>query len=196
MNLKSRHSSLYAAVLAVVAMTAMPASASTVSITGPSTVVPGSSLQLDVTAADFPDLYAYQFDITFDPAAFAVTSVTEGSFLPAVGATFFDPGQSDNAAGTVTFVLDTLIGPGSGASGSGSLAQLTFTALPTFSGSAYFSVSNLTALDSALNTLDVSVQGVTVSAVPEPSALLLSLAGLGVVGFAASARKAKGTLAA
>jgi hypothetical protein len=192
-----RHSSICAAALAIATMMAGPAlAAPTVSVTGPSTVVPGSLLQLDVMAAGFSDLYAYQFDITFNPAAFAVTNVTEGSFLSTVGSTFFDGGQSDNTTGTVTFVIDSLIGPGSGATGGGSLAQLTFLALPAFSGNAYFSVDNVVALDSALNTLDVSTQGTTVSAVPEPSTLLLSLAGLGVVGVAASVRKDRRPVAA
>ena len=192
-----RHFSLFAVALAGAVMIATPASAvPTVSVSGSSTVVPGSLLQLDVMAAGFTDLYAYQFDLTFDPAAFAVTNVIEGSFLSAVGSTFFDGGQSDNATGTVTFICNSLIGPGSGATGGGSLAQLTFLALPAFSGSAYFSVNNLIALDSSLNMLDVALQGATVAAVPEPSTLLLSLAGLGVVGIAASVRRGRRTVAA
>lgn len=161
----------------------------TVTFTGPTSVAPGGVLQLTVAASDFADLYAYQFDVTFNAAAFTAGSVTEGSLLSTMGTTFFDGGTADNADGTVTFVFNTLIGPGGGATGAGDLAQLTFNVAADFSGAGQFAIANFMALDSSLNAIDTTLQGITVSAVPEPSALALALAGLGFFAARRAARR-------
>ena len=105
------------------ALAALPASAAVVSLSGPSNVGTGSTFQIDVNATGFTDLYAYQFDISFDRALFGATGVTEGDFLAGVGSTFFDGGVIDDVGGTISFVFDSLIGPGPGASGSGAGCQ-------------------------------------------------------------------------
>lgn len=163
--------------------------APTVAITGPSSVVPGGTIQLDVTASGFTDLYAYQFDVAFNPTLFAATGATEGPFLATAGSTFFDGGAIDNAAGILSFVLGSLIGPGGGANGAGELAHLSFDAGALGSSSGSFTLVNFIALGSALNPIDVVLQGFAVS-VPEPSALalLLMAIGAGVVVGTASRR--------
>jgi hypothetical protein len=159
------------------ALVATPASAAVVSINGPASVAPGAPLQLDVTASGFSDLYAFQFDVTFDPALFQAVGVTEGGFLSAAGTTFFDGGTIDNGGGMVTFVFGTLIGPGAGASGSGLLAHIDFDTVGGFLSTGSFQISNLVALDSSLNPIDADVRGLRVS-IPEPSALALTLVAL------------------
>ena len=167
------------------ALVATPAAAAVVSINGPASVAPGASLQLDVTASGFSDLYAFQFDVTFDPTLFQAVGAAEGDFLSAAGTTFFDGGTIDNGGGMVTFVFGTLIGPGAGASGSGLLAHIDFDTVGGFLSTGSFQISNLVALDSSLNPIDADVQGLRVS-IPEPSALALALmaliAGVGVPG--------------
>ncbi len=178
----SRVHSLCAAAVAGAILVAAPAfAAPTLSITGPTTAAPDGSVQLTVSASDISDLYAYQFDVTFDPTKFASTGASEGTFLSSQGTTFFDGGVVDNTNGTLTFVIDSLIGPGSGVSGSGSLAELSFTAASSFSGSGAFSLANVYALDSSLNPIDVTVEGTSISAVPEPSSWGLLLVGLACV---------------
>lgn len=181
-----------ATILAGALLSVAPAfAAPNVTLSGPASATPGSTIQLTVAASDFSDLYAYQFDVSFNAAAFNVASVTEGNLLATQGTTFFDGGTVDNSNGTVSFILNTLIGPGSGATGSGSLATLTFNVGSSFTGSSSIGITNFVALDSALNPIDVSVQGLTVSAVPEPSALALTLAGLGFLGGLKLKRKVK-----
>ena len=153
----------------------------TIAITGSPGAVPGGSLQLAVTASGFADLVAFQFDIAFDAALFSATGVAEGGFLATAGSTFFDGGQIDNAAGTASFVLGTLIGPGPGASGGGTLATLQFgvSAQPTAT-SGLFRLVNVSAYDTALAPIDVVLQDHAV-AVPEPATWAMALAGLAML---------------
>src|SRR5438552_3229417 len=57
------------------------------------------------------DVYAFQFDLAYNPSVIQLADVVEGPFLPMGGTTFFLPGTIDNTAGTVTSVADTLVGP-------------------------------------------------------------------------------------
>ncbi len=145
----------------------------------------GQTFSLIVDIANLTALDAVQFGLGFDPTILSAVSVTEGSLLPSGGATFFLPGTIDNVGGTITSNADTLVGPVPGVSGSGTVASFTFDAIA--GGTTAISLSNITLLDSNLNSIEFgSIDGtVTVqsSAVPEPSGLpligvaLLSLAG-------------------
>jgi hypothetical protein len=148
-----------------------------------STVSTGDSFAVDVNIADVTDLYDYQFDLSFNPAVLQATNVLEGSFF--VGGVSFFQGFLDNTAGTITFVADSLSGPGPGLSGGGTLVEFDFTALAA--GLSDLTISNVILQDStqvgSSDTLpytttngSVNVQGTT--AVPEPSNLLLLTAGL------------------
>ena len=85
----------------VLALLVAPASATTLSFAGdPAAVQVGETFTLDVLVAESTDLYAFQFDIAFDPAIIQADAVLEGGFLSAGGqATFFMPGSIDNIAG-------------------------------------------------------------------------------------------------
>lgn len=147
----------------------------------------GGSFSVDINISSITDLYAYQFDLAFDPAILSATGVTAGLFLS--GGAGFVPGIIDNVAGTITFTADSLTGPVSGVSGSGTLASLQFTALAP--GTSALTLSNLIFLDSQLldipidttNNGTVDVSGA--AAVPEPGQflpVLVTLLGCGYWG--------------
>jgi hypothetical protein len=136
--------------------------------------------ELTVSARDIVDLYAYQFTLNFDPALLTAFAGTEGSFLPTGGSTFFSPGDIDNSAGTVTFVLSTLLGSIDGVDGSGDLATFSFDVEQ--GGSASFSLSDVLLLDSTGEIIPVDVRDL-VAPVPEPaSSWLVVMALLAVLG--------------
>ncbi len=189
MNTKIRLSSCAAALALCAALGGPAVAAPTFAIGGPASVVPGETFALSVGASGVSDLYAYQFDLSFDRSLFRAVGVSAGSFLSTAGATFFDGGSIDNAAGTISFIFETLIGPGSGVSGAGELLQLSFEAIGAGSTRGAFSLANVQALDSSLNAFDVALVGRTV-AIPEPSSLALALLALGVIGSARSSRRA------
>jgi general secretion pathway protein D len=132
-------------------------------------------VDLNVRITDVTDLYAYQFDIAFDPAIVFATGVSEGSFLSSGGATFFIAGTI--GAGTITGTANTLVGPVPGVNGSGTLAMLRFQGLSA--GTAAIALTNIVLLNSASGDISADVQNgsVTVLAgppgIPEPSSALL-----------------------
>lgn len=147
-----------------------------------STVETGSVFALTVNISSVSDLFAFQFDLGFNPAILAAQSVTEGALLPSGGSTFFIPGTIDNTAGTITLTLDSLFGPGPGVSGNGVLASVNFQALAI--GASSVTLSNVVLLDSTLSEISFTTQGASVDAVPEPSGLLLiGSALLGLIAF-------------
>lgn len=164
--------------------------APTLAITGPSSVGPGSSFTLQVTATDVADLFGHQFDVTFNPALFQAGSVGEGGFLSAGGSTYFDGGVIDNDSGTISFVLGTLIGDGPGVSGAGVLATLGFASIGSSAAVGTFGLANVALVNSRLEDIAVSTLSLNVSAVPEPSTWALLLAGMAGVAGAARRRRA------
>ena len=88
----------------------------------------GDTFIFDVRADSVSNLAGWQFDLDFDPAVLEAKGVSEGDFLKSDGgATFFQSGQIDNSAGKITGLIAGRISEG-GASGSGSLLQVEFTA--------------------------------------------------------------------
>jgi hypothetical protein len=165
---------------------------------GSSSVTVGATFVVPVAIAGTSDLYAFQFDATYDPTILQLLSINEGPFLATAGNTFFIPGTIDNVSGDATFTADTLLGPGPGAAGSGTLATLDFQAIA--SGTSALSLANVILLDSNLNNLAFTTSdgSITVSApvtgtVPEPNSITL-LAGvlgcLAVVRFRKYKRRA------
>ena len=88
----------------------------------------GDTFEFDVRAENVSDLAGWQFDIAFDPAILETIDVSEGDFLKTdSGATFFQSGRIDNAAGKITGLIAGRISEG-GVSGSGSVLQVRFKA--------------------------------------------------------------------
>ena len=88
----------------------------------------GETFTLDIHAENIFDLAGWQFDINFDPALLEAISVTEGNFLKADGvSTFFHGGSIDNAEGKITGLSAARLAL-QGATGTGTLVQVTFKA--------------------------------------------------------------------
>lgn len=141
-----------------------------------STIYPGDTFNLSVGISDVTDLFAFQFDIGFDPAILSAVSVTEGPFLPSGGSTFFVPGTIDNIAGSISFNADSLIGAISGVSGDGTLATLSFQALAL--GTSPVDLSNVILLDSTFSDISFNTANASVNVVPEPATFILLGSGL------------------
>src|SRR5208337_3823422 len=140
-----------------------------------SSVSLGSNVTLDINIANVTDLYAFQFDIGFGPSVLQAMGVLEGPFLATGGNTSFFPGFIDNGAGNITFIANTLLGPGPGVNGSGTLVILQF--LASGVGISTIDISNLILLDSNLNQIDATTESgsvtVTGAPIPEPSGILM-----------------------
>jgi general secretion pathway protein D len=156
-----------------------------ISVVGPATNPQvGNTFSVEVNATGITDLYAFQFDLSFDPALLAAVSVTEGAFLPGGGTTFFIPGTIDNVGGAVTATADTLIGAIPGVTGSGVLAVFQFTALGQ--GTSAVSFANEILLDSSLNdiTANTTFQNGSVTVTPEPRLVPVLCGGLLAIALA------------
>jgi hypothetical protein len=166
---------------AAIAMMAAPVSWCGVIQFSPSnTKIPvGASFTVDVTVDSVFDLYAIQFDLTYDPAVIAANSVTEGDFLLLAGATVFDGGTIDNTDGNISLIFDTLSSAISGSSGTGVLATFSFTALG--GGDSPLQLANLTALDSSFNDVTLMPAAGLVSVTPEPATWLLAAFALAAI---------------
>jgi Cohesin domain/PEP-CTERM motif len=168
------------------------------------TAAVGDTFQLDIAIANVADLFAYQFDLNFNPSILSALGVLDGGFLTSGGGTSVFGGAFaltlDNTTGVIT-ILDSLLGPAppaTGAIGGGTLASITFTALA--SGSSAIEFANAIFEDSLGNSLDAQLTGGHVdvaggsgepSPVPEPGTLTLMASGLAI---AAIRRRRKGGL--
>jgi len=149
---------------------------------GSATVGEGN-FSLDVTITGASDVYAYQFDLTYDPTILQLTSIDEGPFLQSIGPTAFAPGGIDNTLGTATGTVDLFTGSGPGAAGDGTLATFNFQAISY--GTSAVNLANVVLLDSGFNPIEHSTSGGTVtvqgtSEVPEPQYTLLMGLGLAI----------------
>ena len=127
---------------------------------------------LPVSIADASDVYAFQFDLAFDPTILQLLSISEGSFLPSAGSTIFIPGDIDNIGGNAISNADTLVGDIPGATGDGDLVDFMFQAINP--GISSLSLSNGLLFDSSFNDIPFTTMdgSVTVSsATPEPAGL-------------------------
>ena len=154
-----------------------------------SSIGAGTAVVLSVDITDVADLYAYQFDVIFNPKVLRANTVSPGAILSG-GSVGFSPGIIDNGAGSISFIYDSLSGPSSGISGNGSLASIQFSGIGA--GVSTISIANVLLLNSNLAVIDspsltnayVSVTGST--PVPEPATV--SLIALGLCGLTALRR--------
>lgn len=128
----------------------------------PSSPTVNGTFTVDIAVTGAKDLFAYQFDLTFPAGSVAPTSITEGSFLPTAGTTYFIAGTPDS--GNVRFVADALVGPLPGANGTGVLARATLST--NSSGPIPIGIANVILLDSNLATLLATTSGATVTGGP------------------------------
>lgn len=152
----------------------------------PNPAVVGSTVDLSVLIDDVSDLYGYQFSLSFDPTVLRATSVSEGDFLGAGGATSAGVGGIDNATGAVSYVYNLLLGPVAGVSGSGTLAHIRFDVIGI--GSTPLTFGDVLFMDSHKADIDVRIASTPLQAVPEPATYLML--GVGLVGLAALRRRA------
>jgi len=125
--------SIVAIMLVLAAIASAGASPETTIAIAPSEVKDletGGSFTIDVTITEAPNIYGWQFNVTFDPGVLSVASVAEGPFLKSVNATAWPTPGIDNAKGYV-LASSTLMPPYTqypqGVSGNGILANITFT---------------------------------------------------------------------
>lgn len=180
-----------AGLLSVMVVAAMPVQAATLDVRSSNggnsvTVQSGNSFTLDIRVTDAADLYALQFDLSFDPTVLAASAISESAFLAQGGATFFIPGIIDATAGTIRFTADILQGPLAGVSGTGNVASVSLNASAL--GNSSVTLGNIILLNSQGAPLTVSTQGtsVTVAAAPPPPAVgtpIPILSPLGLLAF-------------
>ena len=149
-----------------------------------SNVSVGDTVTLNVDITGVSDLFAYQFDLTFDPTILSAVSVSNGLFLSMPSDGSFIPGTIDNVGGGVSATADFIFGPGPGVTGDGTLAIFQFTAIGSGTSAISTPLGSVILLDSGLNDIafttsdgSVSVAGGS-SNVPEPSSRLFMGVGL------------------
>jgi len=166
------------------------ATAATISLQGPAgPVSAGSSFLVNVSVATAggENIWAYQFDILFDPAVLRFTDATDGTFLPVADLAFatltwapYTPGD-----GAITGISNSLSGSAPGVSGAGLLAQVQFLALAPSSLS-FLAPFNTFLLNDSLDQLGgvtetgTQVQITAADSVPEPGTCALLDVGLAV----------------
>lgn len=131
------------------------------------------SFGVNVVIHDAADLFAFQFDLSFNPRLLSATSVAEGGLLSVGGPTIFFPGTIDNVAGRISFTLGTLSGSMPGVNGTGALAGIVFRSRNA-SGIAALSLSDIILLDSNLADIAfVAPVPAQITVIPEPGTLAL-----------------------
>ncbi len=130
----------------------------------------GGFIYVFIDVSSVADLYAFEFDVRFDPAILSAEAAMEGPFLSSGGDTSFVPGVIDNSAGTIGLTVDSLFDIVPGVSGSGTLAVLRFQTLA--GGVSPIDLSQVVLLDSSLADISFIVEGDSISAVPEGHTLM------------------------
>ena len=169
-------------VVACLVVAALPISAYAVPTlsAGSATVNVGDTFDVLISITGAVDLTSWQFDLAFNPAIIRANSVTEGPFLSESGTktTLFSPGVIDNGTGHITLVTDSFVDLPPGPSGSGVIADISFTALAL--GISPLTLSNvfLNDLDSGFSITNGQVTVLGTARVPEPATLTLLALGL------------------
>ena len=91
----------------------------------------GDTFTVDLNAENLSNLAGWQFDISFDATVLEAVEVNEGDLLKTGGGTtFFQKGTIDNTTGKITGLSSARLSEG-GATGTGTLLSVTFTAKTT-----------------------------------------------------------------
>ncbi len=137
----------------------------TVSVVTLQTVVRGASFSAAIDVQNASELAGFQLGISFSPAVLEATKVDEGAFLKSAGSTYWFQPNIDNTGGKITGIISARTSQG-GASGSGTLARITFKAKGP--GTSQVKLENVTLSDSTGKTIQVGLLdgSVTVTGVP------------------------------
>lgn len=98
-------------------------------------------------------VYAFELDISLPANLVQARQVADGTFLPGSGTTYFSRGTIDNGSGTVLHIFGALVSSASGASGSGTLVNITFQGIAA--GTPEIVLTKITLLNSHLNPIIV-----------------------------------------
>jgi len=136
--------------------------AAIVSVETAKTVTKGSSFSAVISVADVADLAGFQLGISFNPTMLEAVKVEEGALLKSIGVTYWVQPKIANTAGTVTSIVCARTGPTT-ASGSGTLATVTFNAKGAGMASVKLMVQNVVLSDSRgrvipVKRLDASIE--------------------------------------
>jgi hypothetical protein len=145
----------------------------------------GASFSVELEASGFPDkIFGGGYDLAFDPTILKLDDIS----FPASWEFLTFKGAINNVAGTATDVFfNTFSAP---VKGDFLTATLKFTAIGL--GTSAISVNaspSFPFANEASNAVDVSYVGGSVTAVPEPGALAMLLAGIGCLGWVARRRQ-------
>ncbi len=124
---------------------------------------PGEQFTVGISVVPNNAIAGMQFDLSFNPAIVTVNSIAEGNLLNQGGAnTYFNKGQINNTAGTITGVFGAIISPGQTVATAGTFAVITLTA-GSAGGSSPLTLSNVVVGDIGGHSVPVSVTNGTVS---------------------------------
>ena len=139
-----------------------------VSVSAPSQpVASGEQFTVSIFVVPNTALSGMQFNFQFNPSFVNVDSVEEGTLLGQGGAsTYFNPGDIDNQAGTITGAFGVITRPGQTVSTEGTFATIRLTA-KTQGGSCPLGLSGVVVGDLNGNPVPVSVENGEI-AVPMP----------------------------
>jgi hypothetical protein len=157
-------------ILLVISLTVLLSSIATaagnviVSVVTPDNALgPGEQFTISIDVEPNNAIAGMQFDLSYDPDIVTVNSVTEGNLLNQGGAsTYFNTGQIDNVAGTITGVFGVIISPGQTVTTAGTFAVITMTAGST-GGSCPLTLSNVVVGDIDGNSIPVTLSDGTIS---------------------------------
>jgi len=147
----------------------------------------GSNFTVNINITGVTDLYGWEVDLGFSPAA--RVSLTNQAIGPLFTGALLVPGTLNAGAGTLTNMAATLIGP-TGVNGPGTIGALTFNALSV--GQVNFSFARVLLLNSNLDQIFISNANWNpgqVTIVPEPATALLTVLGIALTAAAVRRRK-------
>lgn len=89
----------------------------------------GETIQVDLAVDGVENLYAYQFEVSYDPAQLTFVKLVPGAILNQQGAETFTMGVDTSTAGVIKNIVETRTGDVPGVTGSGPLVSLLFRAI-------------------------------------------------------------------
>jgi hypothetical protein len=103
-----------------------------------SNIASGGTFTVNVTVAEVNELYGWQINVTFNPQILNVESVAEGPFLKNINETIFGTNLKNTVGYAIVSAAFMPPYPSHGASGSGLLANVTFSVKGSGSTSLHF----------------------------------------------------------